>query len=470
MGQLSSLIVMTADILTNRAIFRFWLPLASTWLMMAVEGPYLAAIIARLADPTANLAAFGVAFAFAIIIEAPVIMLMAASTTLVKDRQSYLALRRFTYGLGGALTLVQIVVLVPSIFDIVARDLLALPPDVAQLTHGGLTWLLPWTFAIGYRRFRQGLLIRRRLTRRVAYGTGIRLATMSLTALIGYRWLSLPGSHLGALALSAGVVAEAVASRLMTTGVVRDVLRQERNSERSMTLTLGTFVTFYAPLALTSLIAMAVQPLVTFFMGQSRYALESLAVLPVVHGLTFIFRAIGLSYLEVVVALLGDKQQHVRILLRFGTIVGLAAATGLSMIAFTPLAAVWFRDVSGLTPGLTVFAVPPVRILSVFPALSVLLAMQRGFLLHSHRTRPITWSTLLEVTTVGIGLTVAIHGLDLVGATAAALAILSGRVVGNAWLLAPCLGVMRGVPTVRPEASSEPATTSRSLEETRGDR
>ena len=81
--------------LTYRKIFWFWLPLAGTWLMMAVEGPYLAAVIARLDDPTVNLAAFGVTFAFAIIIESPVIMLMSASTALVEDRESYFALRRF---------------------------------------------------------------------------------------------------------------------------------------------------------------------------------------------------------------------------------------------------------------------------------------------------------------------------------------------------------------------------------------
>ena len=65
---------MHGSTLTYRQIFLFWLPLAGTWLMMAVEGPYLAAIIARLDRPTENLAAFGVAFAFAIIIEAPVIV------------------------------------------------------------------------------------------------------------------------------------------------------------------------------------------------------------------------------------------------------------------------------------------------------------------------------------------------------------------------------------------------------------
>ena len=67
--------------LSYRTIFWFWLPLAGTWLMMAVEGPYLAAIIARLPNPTVNLAAFGITFAVAIIIRrhtwrGPIIQLM----------------------------------------------------------------------------------------------------------------------------------------------------------------------------------------------------------------------------------------------------------------------------------------------------------------------------------------------------------------------------------------------------------
>ena len=76
------------------------------------------AIIARLDDPAVNLAAFGVAFAFAIIIESPVIMLMSASTALVEDRESYLALRRFSYSLSALLTLVQLVILAPPLFDL----------------------------------------------------------------------------------------------------------------------------------------------------------------------------------------------------------------------------------------------------------------------------------------------------------------------------------------------------------------
>ena len=51
-----------------KRVLLFWLPLAATWLMMSVEGPFLSAVIARMAEPKFNLAAYGVAFAFALII------------------------------------------------------------------------------------------------------------------------------------------------------------------------------------------------------------------------------------------------------------------------------------------------------------------------------------------------------------------------------------------------------------------
>ena len=98
--------------LTVGKIFKFWLPLAGTWLMMSAEGPFIAAIIARLTDPKFNLAAYGVAFSFALIIEAPVIMMMTASTSLVKNSQSLSKLRQFTWALNISITLLMLVLLV----------------------------------------------------------------------------------------------------------------------------------------------------------------------------------------------------------------------------------------------------------------------------------------------------------------------------------------------------------------------
>ena len=436
---------MTTALLSYRRIFAFWLPLAGTWLMMAVEGPYLAAIIARLPDAAPNLAAFGVAFAFAIIIESPVIMLMSASTALVEDAASFRALRRFSYGLAALVTAVQIIVLLPPVFDAIA-NLLRLPLDVARLTHGALAILLPWPGAIAYRRFRQGLLIRHHQTRRVAYGTVVRITAMSLTALAAFRTSSLPGAYVGALALSAAVVTEALASRAMSRAIVAELLGRARGRERLDKLRLPALVRFYAPLGLTTFIALSTQPIVTFFMGQARFPLESLAVLPVIHGLTFIFRAVGLSYLEVVIALLGPRREHFQQLRNFAGLLAVAATAGLSAIALTPLAHVWFHTISGLSLDLTRFALLPVGILAFFPALSVALHLQRGVLVHAHHTHPTTRATALEVLTVAGTLAVAIHGFDLNGAVAASTAILIGRIVGVAWLAPPCVRVLRAGP------------------------
>jgi len=42
-----------------KAIFRLWWPLAVSWLMMSLQRPLMAAVIARLPDARLNLAAYG---------------------------------------------------------------------------------------------------------------------------------------------------------------------------------------------------------------------------------------------------------------------------------------------------------------------------------------------------------------------------------------------------------------------------
>lgn len=419
------------------------MPLAATWLMMSIEGPFLAAVIARLADPKFNLAAYGVAFAFAILVEAPVIMIMSASTALVEDAASFRKLRNFTYALNATITGVMLVVLVPQVFEVIAEDLIGLPEEVARLTRGTLLILLPWPAAIGYRRFFQGVLIREGLTRLVAYGTVVRLSAMTSTALLLYGFSSIPGAYLGAAALAAGVCAEALAARLMARRTVRRLLATSAGDTGDHgTLDYSRIAEFYTPLALTSLIGLAVQPMITFFMGRAPYPVESLAVLPVVISLSFVFRAIGLSYQEVAIALLGRRHEHATELGRFALGLGLASSAGLALIGFTPLSQVWFETISGLSRELTAFAIPPTRILAPLPALSVLLSFQRAILVQGRVTRPITTATAIEVGAILLALGALIHGLSMVGATAAAIAFVIGRVGGNSYLVKPCLQLL----------------------------
>jgi hypothetical protein len=426
--------------ITLARIFRFWVPMAGTWLMMSVEAPFLAAVIARLDDPKHNLAAFGVSFAVAILVESPVIMILSASTALVRGRLSFCRLRNFTQVLNVGLTLSMLVLLLTPAWRFVAARGIGLPPPVVDLTQVALLILLPWPGAIGYRRFYQGLLIRAGLTRRVAYGTVVRLVTMASTGLALFLTTGIPGTFVAATALSAGVCLEAVASRIMARQVVLEVIA---TAEEGDPLGYRGIASFYTPLALTSMIGLAVHPVISFFMGHARAPLESLAVLPVVNSMSFIFRSLGLSYQEVAIALLGRRGEDHPQVARFGGLLALGASAAMGAIVFTPLADVWFRGLSGLSAELTAFALPPAMILTLLPALSVLLSLQRAVLVNAHTTAPITWSTAIEVAGIVLALAALIVGLDMVGATAAAIAFIAGRVAGNLYLVPPCARVLR---------------------------
>ena len=412
--------------------------------MMAAEGPFLAAMIARMPGPEFNLGAYGVAFALAILIEAPVIMLMSAATSLVKDRISYLKLRNFSRGLILVTTLLLLIVLVPGVYRWLTETLLQLPSEIADLTYGALWFFLPWPSAIGYRRFLQGVLIRAGKTRLVAIGTLIRLLAMTVAALLGYLLLDIPGAWVGGLALGTGVTVEAIAARFMAAETVRDLLAEEGNSAYTgRTVTYRAIATFYLPLALTSLIGLAIQPLLTFFMGRSISPVESLAVYPVVHSLSFFFRSVGFAYQDAAIALIGERFEHYRELRRFCFTLGAVTTAGLALVAFTPLFQLWFTVLSGLTPELTSFALIPARIIVPLPFLSVLLSFQRAILVEGRRTQHITWASVIEVTTVAVLFLTLGFRFEVVGATAAFTAFLGGRLLSTIYLAPGCASVLR---------------------------
>ena len=453
--------------LSPRGIFAFWAPLAATWVMMAVEGPYLAAVVARLPEPTLGLAAYGVAIAMAVLIEAPVIMLLSASTALVEDGTSYRRLRTFAHGLNAFSTLLLLLVLVPPVHRGLMIGALGLPQDLAHLTYGALWCFLPWPAAIGYRRFWQGVLIRSGRTRLVAGGTVVRLVAMSAAAIGFAVFTDLPGAAVGASALSFGVVAEAVVARWMARGAIRALLDPSdgapgatdgppvsadphdiaeigragvstadpaAESAESGELRFSEIGRFYVPLMLTSLIGIAIQPMLTFFMGRAASPVESLAVFPVVTSLGFLFRSVGLSFQDAVIALLGRRDEGYAEIRRFAIGLGTLLSVILGLIAFTPLSHYWFVHVSGLTPVLADFAIPAAQVLTPVPFLGVILSLQRGTLIRNRTTGPIIVATAAEIGAVAAVFMLVGWGLGWVGATAAFTGFLVGRLTANLYL------------------------------------
>jgi hypothetical protein len=227
------------------------------------------------------------------------------------------------------------------------------------------------------------------------------------------------------------VLGEAAASWLMARRPVRTLLEQpETDCTFGRSLTMKSIGRFYTPMALMSFLALAIHPITTFFMGRSRQPLESLAVVPVIAALVFLFRTPGIAYHEVVIALLGDRLENHSALKRFSVILGGLSTAALTIVAFSPLVRIWLQDISGLSPDLARFALVPIRILVVLPATEVFVSLLRGLLVKTGRTWPLVAGVTGQIIAVLGTLWITVGSLNLIGATAAGVSQLVGYAAG----------------------------------------
>lgn len=387
--------------LTLSRIARTWWPLAASWLLMGAELPFLSAVVARLANPEINLAAYGgVVFPLALIIESPIIMLLAASTALSKDPASYRKIWTYMIGAGALLTLLHLLVAFTPLYYVVVQGVLGAPAEIVEPARIGLMIMTPWTWSIAYRRFNQGVLIRFGHSRAVGAGTVIRLLADLVVLLGGLAIGSIPGIVVATSAVAAGVVSEAIYAGVRVRPVLRNQLVAQPAVEPP--LTYAAFFAFYIPLVFTSLLGLLVQPIGSAALSRMPQALSSLAAWPVVTGLVFMARGLGIALNEVVVALL-DEPGARAVLRRFTWLLAVSTTTVLGLVAVTPLSRWWFLGVSALPPELAALARLGLWVALPMPALSTLQSWYQGAILHSRRTRGITESVVIFlVTSAGV--------------------------------------------------------------------
>ncbi|MFO7741461.1 MAG: hypothetical protein R6X31_04010 [Anaerolineae bacterium] len=422
----------SGDHMPVRRVVSTWWPLALSWLLMAAEGPALSAIVARLANPEINLAAFGgIVYPLALIIEAPIIMLLSASTALSRDWDSYRKLRRFMMWMGAALTAVHVLVAFTPLYDVVVVQLIRPPEEIVELARVGLMITVPWTWAIAYRRLKQGVLIRFGHSRTVGLGTFVRLSADGIVLGVGYLVGTIPGVVVAASALIAGVVSEAVYAGLRARPVVEHQLKKAPPVEQP--LTPRAFVDFYTPLALTSLFRLVAEPLSSAALSRMPRALDSLAVWSVVTGFVFLPRSLGVAYNEVVIALL-DEPRSSRALRRFMAVLTLVVTVLLLVVAATPLGMVWFERVSGLRPDLAELSRSGLWVALLMPALAVLQSWYQGLIVHSRRTRGITEAVVVYLLTSGGVLWGGVVWGRTAGLYVGLAAVTLGRLTQTIWL------------------------------------
>ncbi len=166
-------------------------------------------------------------------------------------------------------------------------------------------------------------------------------------------------------------------------------------------------------------------------MARGRYPLESLAVLPVIIGLAFVFRTAGISLQEVVIALIGDAGENRPTLARFSKQVAGISTLALAAVVFTPLATVWYHTVSGLSSELSAFALLPGALLVLLPLLETTQSYQRAVLVKSHQTGPIGTAVAVQLVLTTAAFALTIFAFRISGASTTGIALTAGYAAGN---------------------------------------
>ncbi|WP_145198773.1 hypothetical protein [Planctomycetes bacterium Poly30] len=376
-----------------------------------MEPTLVIATVSRLDDPKLHLAAWNsVVFPVSLAVEGPIIMMLAAATRLSSSWERYRKVMRYGHLMGVGLTLVHAAIAFTPLYDVVAIDVLGSDPSVIEPARIGLMIMLPWTYAIGYRRAQQGALIRFERSGVVGQGTLLRLIVTGGVLLTLMFVSDFGGATIAGCGVAAGVSAEA----LFAGWRVREIYPELRKAPPGEEIRPGSFARFYGPLALTPLITLLIQPLGSASMNRMPQSLDAVAAWGPVHALVFTMRSVGMAFNEVVVTLVAIRGGR-RALLRFGA--GLATVTSsiILLVWATPLADFWFGTIQSIPGELIPVARVGVGICVLMPAYQVAQSWFQGLLVHRQETRGITEAVLLYFVIAFVALRLGIAYADDLG-------------------------------------------------------
>jgi len=401
-----------------RHLLVFFIPLALSNTLMTLEPLIINTALSRAPRAELTLAAYDVMFGISLVIEAPVIMLLSASTALTRSKAAFRRLARFSVALT-------------PLYGWLVRDLMDIPPAVAEVARTPLIIMVIWSLPIAWRRFLQGVLIRYDRTPVVTMATAVRLVALVVALVIGGRLMPERMLVVGAVAMQVAVFLEAIFVTPPALAAMREM--PEEDPDNGGSIGWQALISFYQPLATMTILRQIGRPMISAGIAAAALPQLSLAAWSVVLSVVLLpFGAtLGLEQLAIAKGRTPAAMERVR---RFVWGAGLALAGGLALVAFTPLVDPVLDGMFGLTPELKSLVVSGLRLMAVMPLLQSLQALLRGVAIDQNRTRDIRTAMALALAGVGLVALVGPRVSFCLGVTIGAAANLVAAAAEVGWL------------------------------------
>jgi Na+-driven multidrug efflux pump len=418
---------------TTHQMLTLWLPLAASQLMMVLEPSVINIGLGRTLDPELALAAYGVAFSLALLVEAPVLMLLDASVARSADRAAFRLIERFALGLGLAVTAIGLIISATPLYGVIVEGLMRIPADVAARARPTLMILSFWPLPIGWRRAQQGLLIRMGQTMAISVATVIRLVILAVALTGGLLLFPQAGALVAGLAMDLSVVVEAG----LVTWAARRALGVQAGgstfSAKGSDLVWRGLWRFYRPLAMTSIVQQVARPLLNTGIAAAALGRESLAAWPVAWSLVILIAGPAWSLQQLSTALATGPEAN-RKVWRFALSLSALFALLLGLVTLTPLYGLVMGGVYNLSPALQELARPATWLMIPFPLLLGAQGFLRGILIRGGSTKAVRSAVVVNLLTLGATIAAGALVFAPTGVVLAAAAYQAGVLAEVGWL------------------------------------
>jgi progressive ankylosis protein len=369
----------------DRNLIKLWqqfIPLSLSDVSMALGDPLTTTTLAHLPDARTNIAAVGVAKAMAIFCESPIIMLLHASNALAPTQLSRQALWKFALIASGAMSLLLALTTLPLIFAIIGEGWLGVSPSLSSSIRSTLSIVILWPFAIGWRRYFQGLLIHCGQSTAVAQAGIIRLCVVG-GILAGGFILKANGAVVAGMSLAWGVIAEAVAVTYLARklGATKP---PELVSSPELPQDIAGVWKFYAPLGGTMMLGWGARAALVGIVARSNDGSIALAAWPAAWGLVLVIANSTRMVQQIIIH--NRKLMPDRVLITFAISVGIFCSLILLSVSGTPISEKAIGYFIGSDQDLIDRVRPVLLICAMMPLLVSLQNALQGFLVSEGRT------------------------------------------------------------------------------------
>jgi hypothetical protein len=189
-------------VLTWRAFFAFYIPLALTSLISLLAQPIGSAGLSRMPAPIASLAVWPVVTGLLFLIRSLSFALNEVVVALLDERGMAAHLRRFTAFLAAVTTAVLVLFVVTPLSELWFGRISALPPGLAELARSSLWLALPLPALSALQSLYQGAIVHSRRTRGITEAVIVYLVANVMLLWFGVAWGQAIGLYVGLAAFT----------------------------------------------------------------------------------------------------------------------------------------------------------------------------------------------------------------------------------------------------------------------------